>query len=118
MNLKPCGVKILVEVLPVEETSAGGIIVHSDKEARREKAGRDIGVVKDIGFGAYYGIGGCSKDKDAFERAKEWGFSIGDKVEFNRYDGKPTRFGETNKEFENYRLIDDQDVIGVLKDGN
>ncbi len=116
MSLKPCGVKILIEVLPVEIKSAGGIVMHSENEVKREKVGRDVGTVKAIGFGAYYGIGGCSKDKPAIERAKEWGFTIGDTVEFNRYDGKPTRFGETNKEFENYRLIDDQDIIGVLKD--
>jgi len=112
MELKPCGFHILVEILPVEEVSAGGIITQSSRDLMREKAGRDVGIVKALGNCAYSGIKGCDAET-AEGRAEQWGFKIGDLVEFKRYDGKVPRLAEKQKEYENYRLIADQDVCGV-----
>lgn len=102
--IKPCGTTVLVEVIPVEAKSKGGIIMHSETSLRREFGGRDIGRV--IAFGPL-----CYKDFNI--DSEGWGAKVGDLVEFNRYDGKVSGFAEDNEKYKNYRLISDNDIIAV-----
>lgn len=103
-NISPCGWRILVEVEEVQETSEGGIIVSTGKELKREQEGSDIGRVLAIGNTAYLGCNGC-------ESSEDWGFDVGDLIEFRRYDGKLSAFDETGR----LRYINDVDVMGVYK---
>lgn len=102
--ISPCGTTVLVEVEPVEETYEGSSIVRPHNETKREKGGRDIGRI--IAFGPY-----CYQDWKI--TPEQWGCKVGDLVEFNRYDGKVPRLAEVNKQYENYRLISDNDIIAV-----
>mgnify|MGYP003651261860 CR=1 FL=1 len=112
MIIKPCGPHILIEVLPVEVKSAGGIVMHSENEAKREHSGRDIGWVRALGNTAFQDLPGCTAGTPS-GRAAQWGFKIGDLIEFRRYDGKIPRLADKVKEYENYRLITDTDILAV-----
>jgi co-chaperonin GroES (HSP10) len=102
----PLGYNVLVEIIPVQVLSAGGIIMSLDDEAERERKGRDIARVIAFGPIAYKGYAGC-------ETPEDWGVEVGDLVELStRYDGKFTRAHEYNKQFENYRYVSDQDIMG------
>lgn len=103
----PLGYNVLVEILPFQVTSPGGIITHSINEAERERKGQDIARIIAFGPTAYIGYSGCDKPSD-------WGVKEGDIVELStRYVGKFTRAGEYNKAYENYRYVDDRDIQGL-----
>ncbi len=108
MEIHPCGTTILVEIIPVEDTYEGTIIQRPANETKRETGGRDIGIVKEVGPYAY---------KDFKVTNSDWGYEVGDVVEFRRYDGKAPRISETFDKFKNYRYITDNDIIGVYKKG-
>jgi co-chaperonin GroES (HSP10) len=102
----PLGYNVLVEILPVQVKSASGIIMHSHNEEERENKGRDIARIVAFGPIAYKGFAGC-------ECAADWGVAEGDIVELStRYDGKFTRAGEYGKQYENYRYVNDKDIMG------
>jgi len=109
MKIKPTGHFVLVEVKPVEETFPGSKILSPQSEIERERKGRDIGRVLEFGPIAFLGFATCKKPED-------WGVRVGDLVEFNRYDGKMPRVSEQNPEFENYRIINDNDIIAVIEE--
>ena len=103
----PLGYNVLVEILPVQVTSAGGIILNSANEEERERKGQDIARVIAFGPTAYLGYAGCDKPAD-------WGVKEGDIVELSqRYVGKFCRAGEYSKDYENYRYISDADICGL-----
>jgi co-chaperonin GroES (HSP10) len=102
----PKGFNVLVEILPVQVKSVSGIIMHSNDEAERERKGRDIARIIAFGPIAYKGFAECESPAD-------WGVAVGDIVELStRYDGKFTRAGEYGKQYENYRYVNDQDIMG------
>jgi co-chaperonin GroES (HSP10) len=105
MKIKPTGHWVLIEVTPVEEVSTGGIVLPSD-QVKKEHAGRDIGRVVSFGPMAYKSFAGC-------EGPEDWGVAVGDTVEFRRYDGKMPRLAENDPSLENFRLIQDNDIIAV-----
>lgn len=112
MKLNATGYYILVEMEEVESISDGGIVMFTSKEHEREQGGHDVGIVRDIGPTAFCGYAGIDTELPVIERAKAYGLSVGDKVEFNRYDGKTPR----HPEYGNFRIIQDQHLIGRYKD--
>ena len=111
MRIRPVGQHILVEVLPVEESSKGGIIIATREELDREHKGRDIGRIISFGPAAYKGFTDCDSPSD-------WGVKEGDVVEFERYNGKMPRMAETNEQLKNYRILYSRDIIAVLEEDN
>ena len=109
MMLKPTGYYVRVSVEVVEQVSAGGIIKATNIEHTREQDGHDVGVLEALGPTAYSGFQGVDDKAGVTERAAQYGLKIGDKVQFNRYDGKVPRHQEEG----NYRIIQDQHIIGV-----
>ncbi len=118
--MRPTGYYILIEMEKVEKTTESGIIISSDTEHDREQGGHDVGVIKDFGPTVFTGFAGIPEDYPTRncdvrytneERAAMWGCKIGDKVEFNRYDGKTPRL----EGYENYRIIQDQHIIAVIE---
>ena len=107
-NIKPCGFKVLVKIVPVEETTEGGIILGTASSHQKERAGRDLGEILSVGPLAFRGYKGCLDLKGP----EDWGVKIGDVVEFRRYDGKVPR----PDGYEDYRYIDDEDIIAVIED--
>ncbi len=104
-TLKPCGTHVLIKILEPEEAKSPIII--PDEVLKKEREGRDVGEIMDIGPVAYLGYKGCVDLKGP----EDWGVKIGDIVEFRRYDGKIPR----TEGFENYRWLNDEDIIGVVK---
>ncbi len=74
-KIEPCGYHILIELLEVKEESKGGIIL-ATKDVNHEQAAMPIGKVLKIGPT-------CYKNHDSgIDSAEEWGFTIGDHVQF------------------------------------
>jgi len=103
MKLKPCGFQVLVEMEEVKNVSEGGIVLATQQEHERETAGHDVGRVIEFGPIAYNGFG-CDSPED-------WGVSIGDLVEFRRYDGKRPRHDHENR----FRCVNDSDILMVIE---
>jgi len=118
MKIKPLGFYVLVEVDEVESVSAGGIFLG---DVKREQEGCEFGIVRGVGPVAYAGLPGCERDhaKYALERPQfqaedfgylAWGFDIGDKVEYRRYEGKLSN----HPDMKNFRYIPDSHIIGLV----
>jgi co-chaperonin GroES (HSP10) len=108
VTIHPCGTKILIKIIPYEEVSKGGIVLGTTNELERERKGRDLGELMSIGPLAFKGYKGCLD----LGGPSDWGVEVGDIVEYRRYDGKIPR----SEGYENYRYLDDEDVIAVIKD--
>jgi co-chaperonin GroES (HSP10) len=108
MKARPVGIWVLIEVVPVEKTTPGGIVLPEDL-VDKEHAGRDIGKIVDFGPIAYKSLAGCDGPED-------YGVKRGDLVEFRRYDGKMPRLAEQDESLKNYRLIQDNDIIAVMEE--
>jgi len=104
MKIKPCGFHVLIEMEEVERVSDGGIITHTRAEYEREQNGHDVGRIIAFGPTAFVGFG-CKSPE-------EWGCTLGDLVEFQRYDGKIPRHDTEMK----YRCVNDSDIIMVIED--
>jgi len=103
----PLGYNVLVEIIPVQIKSVSGIILSSTDEAERERKGRDLARIIAFGPTSFKGYAGC-------ECPADWGVKEGDIVELStRYDGKFSRAGEYGKQYENYRYVNDQDIMGL-----
>ena len=103
----PLGYNVLVEIIPVQIESNSGIILSGANEAERERKGRDLARIIAFGPTAFKGYAGCESPAD-------WGVKDGDIVELStRYDGKFSRAGEYGKQYENYRYVNDQDIMGL-----
>lgn len=110
LPIKPLGHHVLIEIVPVQFKSSGGIILSSEKESERERKGRDLAKILAFGPTAYLGFEGCNSPA-------EWGVKVGDIVELSgRYDGKFSTVAEYNKDYESIRYVNDSDIIGVFSD--
>ena len=109
MKIKPLGFYVLIEMEEVEATSEGGIIL-SESSVAKEQEGTDKGWVRAFGPTAYAGYPGCDVDEKSPEDA--WGISVGDKVEYRRYEGKRSSVSG----YDNYRYIPDSHIIGAIDD--
>lgn len=103
----PCGYNVAVQIEKVEEVSAGGIVLATNTEKKREQGGHDIGVASAFGPTVYLAYEGCDAET-AEERAEKWGFKLGDTVVMERYQGKLLNCAG----FENYRVITDNQIMG------
>ena len=111
MKIKPLGFYVLIEMIKVEKTSAGGIILNSDTVDKEQEA-TDTGYVRAIGPTAYHGYPGCESESCSSTPAKKWGLEIGMKIEYRRYEGKKSAVDG----YENYRFIPDSHIIGGIAD--
>jgi len=96
--IKAPGFRVVIKPDPVEEVTAGGIVLAIDK--RLEKGATDKGTVISIGPIAWM----------AFKPYEGPWCEVGDKVGYAKYAGKwVTENGE------DFLVIDDQDVVVVYK---
>ena len=108
LPVKPLGHHVLIEIIPVNFKSSGGIILSTETENERERKGRDLAKIVAFGPTCYQGFADCKSPED-------WGVSIGDTVELSgRYDGKFSSVHEYDSKYKNLRYVSDSDIIGVL----
>jgi len=108
LPVKPLGHHVLIEIIPVNFKSKGGIILNTETESERERKGRDLAKIVAFGPTCYRGFANCKSPAD-------WGVAIGDTVELSgRYDGKFSSVHEYDSKYKNLRYVSDSDIIGVL----
>lgn len=114
ISIEPCGHYVLVESLTVENKTESGIILGDNK---REQAACEFGVIKAFGPTAFVGNHGCDPKEYAPGDSRHkmlphqlWGLNVGDKVEFQRYQGKRTGV----KQVGNLMYIPDTLIIGKV----
>lgn len=108
--VKPLGHHVLIEIIPVQFKSVGGIILTTEKEEERERKGRDLGKILAFGPTAYKGFAGCDSPGD-------WGVKLGDVVELKgRYDGKFSSAAEYDEQYNTLRYVSDSDIIGLFSE--
>lgn len=99
---KPVGYRLLVALPEVEDYFKGSSLLKTDSEKHREYIMSIMGIVLDMGSGAY-------SDKERFPEGP-W-CKVGDYVMFRMNTG--TRFKVNGKEF---RLMNDDSVEAVIPD--
>lgn len=110
--VKPLGHYVLIEMENVDNISSGGIIKATHTEHMREQNAADVGTVIAFGPLAYTGYTACESPED-------WGIEIGDRVEYERYEGKGSRFDLEGDEPPGselrLRYIPDSKIIGKVE---
>jgi len=97
----PVGHRVLILPDQVEEKTAAGIILHTASQQSREEMAQINGVVVALGTTAYA------------DQTSPW-CKVGDRVIIGKYSGL-IYDGEDDKK---YRVINDLDVVAVVKRGN
>ena len=97
--------RLLVKVKPEEKVTAAGIVIPESDEFKRRQKGKEVGEVVAIGPTAYISSSG----------EKLGSINIGDIVYFVRYAG--TEIDNPSDKKSNYRIINDDDVLAFLVDG-
>jgi len=92
--------RLLVKPDPVETTSAGGIVLAINE--KREQAAAERGTVIMLGST-------CFKDYGGDENTVK----VGDRVFYARYAGKEV--SEDSNSNEKFMLLNDEDIVGVIK---
>lgn len=123
MKIKPLGFYVLVEMVEVEKLSDGGIVLPTDL-VNKEQAATDVGYVRAIGPTAYVGYPGCDESTEtklnhygckvgsrAISPAEQWGIEVGMKIEYRKFEGKPSAMPG----YENFRYIPDSHIIGAVE---
>jgi hypothetical protein len=101
---RPKGATVLIEVLPYDGKSKGGIILDSEKQKKREESGRDMGRIVEFGPLAFVGLTGCNSPAD-------WGFKVGDIVGLADRNPRRMPWGiEDQTEYKNYRIVRDEEL--------
>ncbi len=96
---KPLGWWVLVEIIEVEEMTAGGIVLPQNTQDKEQK-GVTQAYVRDFGKMAFTGFRNS-------EGPKDWGVEIGDLVEFRRYETLATSYSDL------WRLVPDTSLVAV-----
>lgn len=122
MKIKPLGFYVLIEMVNIEKTTEGGIVLPEDLVAKEQSA-VDIGYVRAIGPTAFAGYPGCdvevftsnnplSLKSETIKPYACWGLELGQKIEYRKFEGK----GSAVPGHENYRYIPDSHIIGAIDD--
>ena len=93
----PVDCKVLVELDPVQEKTAGGVFLAQDTQERTQ-AVQTLGTVIRVGGNAF----------------EKWGPPIpqpGDRVVIGKFAGQSAKPGEVNR----YRFINDEDIIAIVR---
>ena len=99
--IQPILHRILVKPDPVETKSAGGIILTVNE--KREQAAAEKGVVISVGPTCFKDFG---SDSDILKG--------GDRVYFAKYAGKIVK----DVDGEEFVILNDEDIVAILKEGN
>lgn len=95
MNLKVIGARCIVKEKPVEEKTAGGIILTAANQERQY-----IGTVIAVGEGAYLESG----------KIKPMQVKVGDEVMFAKFAGTPINYNG-----EQYIVLNERDILVAIE---
>ena len=103
-RVKPAGYNILIDLLKVEETSAGGIVL-SSSDVNKEQAAMSVGKVLEFGPLCY------KQMESGANSPSDWGVKDGDWVRFpsHSYMKTPTL------EHPNVVMIIDHDIKAIVE---
>lgn len=108
MRVKAIGHRIIVKPDPVEEKTAGGIVLAVD--TKRERAGAQKGTVIDIGPLAW-------TNEILFGKSTKPWCKVGDRVFFARYGGKMLNLNEDTTQEEDWVVVlNDEDLQALIED--
>ena len=114
ISIDPCGHYVLAELLTVENVTSSGLYLGDNA---KEQAACEFGVIKAFGPTAFMAEPGCNPKEyppgdSRYNMAPHeiWGISVGDRVEFQRYQGKRTGV----KQVGNLMYIPDTLIIGKV----
>lgn len=100
-GIYPVGHRVLILPEQIEEKTEAGIILHTSSQKSREEMAQINGIVIELGNTCYN------------DQQFPW-CDVGDKVIFGKYSGL-IYDGQDGKK---YRIINDLDVVAVVKKGN
>ncbi len=109
-KVQPLGFYVLIEMDDVENVSESGIILATNDMHKREQNRCDVGTIIAFGPTCFVGFVGCE------EGPKAWGVKVGDRVEYEAYEGKASKYDmegnvpEAGRE--RLRFIPDSKIIG------
>ena len=102
LPLEPVGYRLLVEVEPIEQTTAHGFHIHANTDdAKREQKFQEWGTVRALGPLAY-------EDK---YHSKAW-VKVGDEVYFRKYEGW---FYEDKDSERFFHILNDTDIMAIKR---
>lgn len=101
MKIEPAGHRVIVKPDPLEEISAGGIVIAHGADKKRKEQAQQTGVIVAIGPNAW----------KAFDDGAPWAV-VGDRVYFAKYGGHIIEDGD-----EEYRLLNDEDITAIIREG-
>lgn len=115
-KVQPLGFYVLIEMDDVEnqitEGDLKGFILDTPANQKREQTACDTGVVLAFGPTCFVGFVGCEKGPEA------WGVKVGDRVEYESYEGKGSKYNLdgsiAEQGRERLRFIPDSKIIGKV----
>lgn len=100
MRIEPCGFKVVVKPDPVETKTESGLLLVKDEKLYR--AATTKGTLIAVGPTAW----------KAYDNGQPWA-AVGDRVYYAKYAG---RFVHDNQTDEDYVILNDEDILGIVLD--
>jgi co-chaperonin GroES (HSP10) len=104
-RVKPAGHRVLIKVEKTEEKTESGIIL-PQQTTDQMNLSSEVGEVVAIGSTAF----------DAFDPGNRWGIEVGQKVLFVRQGGKIVPNRLTRGVDDIYRIVNDEDIIAIVRE--
>lgn len=111
-KVQPLGFYVLIEMDDIENTTESGIILATNDQHKREQNACDVGTIIAFGPTCFVGFVGCENGPEA------WGVAVGDRVEYERFEGKASKYDKdgsiAEQGRERLRFIPDSKIIGKV----
>lgn len=107
--IQAVGFRVLVKPREVEETTASGIVLATDKKL--DKGATVIGTVIHVGPEAFRSYNRSAGFKDYFPWVKS-----GDEIYYAKYSGKWV--DDPDEPGVEYLMLNDEDIVGIIKHAN
>lgn len=107
---QPCGWRLLIKPVDIEQTSSGGIVLANDTVKAKEYL-RYVGKVVAMGHLCY-----AKSDFRQSEKTAPYPFCrVGNWVVFSKYAGQEI-ISRRDGNIQRYRLVDDDNVLAIVND--
>jgi len=100
MRIEPAGHRVIVKPDPLEEVSAGGIVLAHGEDKKRKEQAQHTGILVAIGPNAW----------KAYDEGIPWA-QLGERVYFAKYGGFLIE-----EDGIQYRLLNDEDITAIIRE--